>query len=278
MYRISRRAMPVLAFALVACAPGRALTQGGGDQGPVLATRESPGVLDLEAPPARAVDTLPRYQGRTDSLTSVRTRALARKASAMRVLVSVSDRRLWVVDGGDTLYHAPVAVGMERLLEYQGRKWVFATPRGVRTVKKKRAEPQWRPPDWHYAEVAREYGLRLAKLAPDKPVTLADGRQLAVRDSLVGLVDDFGFIALPVDEHIVFDSTLYVPPLATKNRRIEGELGRFQLDMGEGYLLHGTPREETIGTATTHGCVRLKDEDIAWLYDNVPVGTRVYIY
>jgi lipoprotein-anchoring transpeptidase ErfK/SrfK len=28
----------------------------------------------------------------------------------------------------------------------------------------------------------------------------------------------------------------------------------------------------------THGCIRLYDEDIEWLYERVPVGTAVYIY
>ena len=56
----------------------------------------------------------------------------------------------------------------------------------------------------------------------------------------------------------------------------ENRQGR--LDLGEGYLLHGTPYKESLGMAATHGCVRLGDEDIEWLYDHVPVGTRVYIY
>jgi L,D-transpeptidase YbiS len=30
--------------------------------------------------------------------------------------------------------------------------------------------------------------------------------------------------------------------------------------------------------AATHGCVRLRDDDIEWLYEHVPVGTKVYIY
>ena len=33
-----------------------------------------------------------------------------------------------------------------------------------------------------------------------------------------------------------------------------------------------------IGKAATHGCMRLRDEDIEWLYQYVPVGTRIYIY
>ena len=43
-------------------------------------------------------------------------------------------------------------------------------------------------------------------------------------------------------------------------------------------MLHGTPDQNSIGLAATHGCVRLRDEDIEWLYENVPVGTKVYIY
>ena len=86
------------------------------------------------------------------------------------------------------------------------------------------------------------------------------------------------FAALPTDEHIVFDDVLYVPPMGTKNRKIEGELGKYRLNLGDGYLLHGTPYKESIGLAATHGCIRLRDEDIEWLYDHVPVGTRVYIY
>jgi hypothetical protein len=113
---------------------------------------------------------------------------------------------------------------------------------------------------------------------PAKGITLSDGRRLVVRDSLVGFMLPDGFAPLPADEHIVFDSTLYAPPLGTKNRFVDGELGRYMLDMGSGYRLHGTPREQTIGSATTHGCVRLRDEDVQWLYDFVPVGTKVYIY
>jgi lipoprotein-anchoring transpeptidase ErfK/SrfK len=62
------------------------------------------------------------------------------------------------------------------------------------------------------------------------------------------------------------------------NRRIEGQLGHHMLDTGNGFLLHGTPYKASIGTAATHGCIRLRDEDIQWLYEMLPVGTKVYIY
>jgi lipoprotein-anchoring transpeptidase ErfK/SrfK len=76
----------------------------------------------------------------------------------------------------------------------------------------------------------------------------------------------------------VFDNTLFVPPTDTKHRQIEGELGHFRLYLGDGYQIHGTPYANSIGSSVTHGCVRLHDEDIEWLYENVPVGTKVYIY
>jgi lipoprotein-anchoring transpeptidase ErfK/SrfK len=86
------------------------------------------------------------------------------------------------------------------------------------------------------------------------------------------------FQTLPTDEHIVFDETLFIPPMGTKNRRVAGALGKYRLDLGDGYLLHGTPYDKSIGRAVTHGCIRLRDADIEWLYRHVPVGTEVQIY
>lgn len=124
-----------------------------------------------------------------------------------------------------------------------------------------------------------EHQLRLAPMRRNKPVRLKDGRQLTVRDSTVGIIEPDGvFYPLPTDEHIVFDSTLYIPPYGTRNRRVDGELGAYALDLGDGYLLHGTPYVESLGNAATHGCIRLGDDDIEWLYLHVGKGTPVYIY
>jgi lipoprotein-anchoring transpeptidase ErfK/SrfK len=83
---------------------------------------------------------------------------------------------------------------------------------------------------------------------------------------------------LPPGEEIVFDGTLYVPPFGTANRRIPGELGRYKLDLGDGYLIHGTPDQSSVGTAATHGCLRLREADLRFVYERVPTGTAVYIY
>jgi hypothetical protein len=193
--------------------------------------------------------------------------------------VSVDERRLWVVDGTDTVYHAPIAVGSGRTLRHGSRAWRFETPRSVRRVLAKESDPVWVPPDWHYAELAADSGWTLVPLERGRPVRLADGSRLEVRGDRVAQVrPDGGMELVPAEDEVIFGTTLYVPPLGTLNRRVEGELGAFKLDLGGGYMLHGTPHKDSIGQAATHGCIRLGDEAIAYLYGSVPVGTPVYIF
>lgn len=196
----------------------------------------------------------------------------------LRVVVSLQERMLWVIDGADTLKAARIAVASGGVLQMGVRRWRFDTPRGTRLVRAKRTDPVWTPPDWHYAEVARTHKLALRQL-PVAGVRLRDGNLLIMRDSVVGIAfaGDSGFQALPLDEHIIFDSTLFIPPVGSRNRQLAGELGPFALDLGDGYLLHGTRDQSTIGSATTHGCIRLADDDLTWLFENVPVGTRVRV-
>lgn len=218
------------------------------------------------------------FKSRADSLAWARSRAVAAKASGFRLVVSLQDRHLWAVIGRDTVLSAPVAVAKGTKLDFGKQEWKFDTPRGVRTVLGKEADPIWQPPEWLYAETALEYGLKLGHLSAGQPIKLSDGRKLAMKNGVAGVIDHGAFAELPTDEHIVFDNTLFVPPMGSKNRKVEGELGKYRLLLGDGYLLHGTPYKESIGLAATHGCVRMRDDDIEWLYEHVPVGTKVYIY
>jgi lipoprotein-anchoring transpeptidase ErfK/SrfK len=226
---------------------------------------------------ARATPLVPVYRSRSDSIASVRTKAAADRGDGLRIIVSLNERRLYAVIGADTLLRTSVAVSTDETLEYGGKTWRFVTPRGVRSVIAKKENPVWIPPEWHYAEVAREHGLKLGTMNPGKTM-LSDGRWLETRNGEVGVVDRGEFALLPTDEEIIFDNTLFVPPVGSVNRRIEGELGAHMLDTGDGFLLHGTPHKASIGTAATHGCIRLRDEDIEWLYEMIPIGTKVYIY
>jgi lipoprotein-anchoring transpeptidase ErfK/SrfK len=195
----------------------------------------------------------------------------------VRLVISVAARQLWVIAGPDTLHRAPVSVASGRDLTYAGRTWRFATPRGRLVVLGKSNAPVWVPPDWHYAEVAQQHELRLARLSTH--VRLRNGDRLMVRDSVAGIirVGTTTFLPLPVSEHLVFDGTLFIPPIASHNRQLLGELGRHALDLGNGYMLHGTADQTSIGSNTTHGCIRLADGDLTWLYTYVPVGVQVIV-
>jgi L,D-transpeptidase YbiS len=69
-----------------------------------------------------------------------------------------------------------------------------------------------------------------------------------------------------------------VPPPDDPSRMVKGELGRFLLSIGNGYLIHGTPHEEKLGRPASHGCIRLGALPLEEVYKLVPVGTRVYVY
>jgi L,D-transpeptidase catalytic domain len=277
-----RRVLDLMLWATVAVLPGCAAAQSIGAGSPV--NNEGPQLapaVDSATVLAGAAKEPPevKFRSRRDSLTWVTARKKAERADGFRIVISLFDRTLWVLSGSDTLREATVAVAKGTELKLGEKSWNFETPRGTRTILRKDSLPVWVPPEWHYVEVAQEHNLKLVHMPQRAPVKLSDGNKLVVRDSSVGVLFPDGVYApLPMDEEIVFDSTLFIPPVGTKNRRVEGELGRYRLDMGNGYLLHGTPHEETIGTAATHGCIRLKGEDIEWLFENVPVGTKVYIY
>ncbi|MDB4916498.1 MAG: ErfK/YbiS/YcfS/YnhG family protein [Gemmatimonadetes bacterium] len=252
------------------------------DQAPdSLANTDTAAVVNataVVATPAPATARL--FKSKKDSLAWESAQRIAEKADGYRIVVDLFNKQLRVIDRDDTLRTADVATAMNASLEYGGRVWRFETPRGVRTVRAKDKDPVWTPPEWHFAEVALEHNLKLATLERGRTVRLKDGTKLLVKGDEVGIIrpGTKEFVPMVLDEHIVFDNTLFIPPGDTKHRQIQGELGHFRLDLGNGYLLHGTPYAKSIGAAVTHGCVRLRDEDIEWLYDNVPVGTKVYIF
>ena len=45
----------------------------------------------------------------------------------------------------------------------------------------------------------------------------------------------------------------------------------------DGAGIHGTDDVSSIGTAASHGCIRMRIPDVVELYDRVPVGTPLYI-
>jgi hypothetical protein len=223
--------------------------------------------------------TSPTFRSLQDSLEWAAARELAHDATERRLIIDLFERRLFWVDGVDTLFAAIVAVGSGDTLSYRNHEWQFETPRGRRVIRAKEENPVWIPPLWHYVQHARETDRELVHLRPERIVPLSDGTHLMVRGNEVGRMERDGtFYPAEPQNHIIFDGILFVPPLGTVNRQISGELGRYKLDLGDAYLIHGTPHKDSIGRAVTRGCIRLGDEDLEYLYENVRVGTPVYIY
>ena len=51
-----------------------------------------------------------------------------------------------------------------------------------------------------------------------------------------------------------------------------------QVDTMRRYIyIHGTAEQDTLGTPASHGCVRMSNEDVLWLFDWADVGTTVTI-
>ncbi|MBU3928993.1 MAG: L,D-transpeptidase [Bacteroidetes bacterium] len=71
---------------------------------------------------------------------------------------------------------------------------------------------------------------------------------------------------------------LPIPPPNHDSRFEYGVLGDYALNLGDGYLIHGTLYQRFLGMAVTHGCVRLSDGDLKFIYKEMPVGAKVFIY
>jgi hypothetical protein len=50
------------------------------------------------------------------------------------------------------------------------------------------------------------------------------------------------------------------------------------LDLGNGYAIHGTSEDWSIGSRASHGCIRMHVSDVIDLFGRVPVGTPVLIH
>lgn len=69
-----------------------------------------------------------------------------------------------------------------------------------------------------------------------------------------------------------------LPPRNPADRVDDISLGKYGLYMGDGYIIHGTIFQSLLGRRLTHGCVRLGDADLEYVFENVPLGSRVFLY
>ncbi|MDP3645201.1 MAG: L,D-transpeptidase [Bacteroidota bacterium] len=71
---------------------------------------------------------------------------------------------------------------------------------------------------------------------------------------------------------------LPIPPPGHSSRFESGTLGAYKLELGNGYMIHGTIYKRFMGLSVTHGCIRLGDEDLEVVYSTMQIGSKVYIY
>ena len=57
----------------------------------------------------------------------------------------------------------------------------------------------------------------------------------------------------------------------------DNPMGLYAIYIGRLYAIHGTNANFGIGLRVSQGCIRLRNDDIKYLFDTVPVGTRVQI-
>jgi len=65
----------------------------------------------------------------------------------------------------------------------------------------------------------------------------------------------------------------YLPAVVPAGK--DNPMGLFAMYVGNLYAIHGTNASFGIGLRISHGCIRLRNDDIEHLFKMVPVGTRV---
>ena len=217
-----------------------------------------------------------------DSLKAPLNEAPAAAANEPYLVVSMADHRLWYKQGKEVLFEAPVATGSgKELVGGAAGQWRFETPRGRLVVKGKDENPAWVPPDWHYVEMAHKKGLGIVHLSPGQSIQFGDGVITTQGGEVVRRYSNGTTVSIgegKEGKEIVAGGNIVVPPYGTSARRYLGVMGTRRLELGDGYGIHGTDHPESIGQSVSHGCVRMRNEDIEKLYPLVPVGTPVYIY
>ena len=240
-------------------------------------------VLPTEAPALSAGDADDLEAGIAQMRASIsrmeQEQAAMEAASTARahMVVSVTERFVEHREKGVvTRFNIAVGKGATWL---GGKKTRFDTPTGRFEITGKEEDPRWQPPSWHFEELAGKHKAKITEMKPGASYALADGRSLTVQGKDVGYVDSAGaFTPVAPGENIVTDGRVFVPPYGSNQRYYPGVLGTHRLLLRDGYAFHGTNNPNSIGTASSHGCMRLRNEDIAKLYPKVAVKTPVFIY
>ena len=194
------------------------------------------------------------------------------------ITVSTEENKVYMRRDGKVVFEAVCSTGKDDTLVQNGRRRDFRTPVGKFKIISKEEAPLWKPPDWHYIEIANKTGTDLVRLERGSAIGTADHMlQVSGRD-VVEIRNGEVVRTMPPGEEIWFEGKVVIPPLGTRPREYDKVLGDYRLNLGDGYALHGTQAVSQLGTSASHGCVRLSNDDISRLYRMANVGDEVIIY
>ena len=267
----------------------RLINQDGGSKASVLRNTASQKTANVNALQSKLQDV----EKQTDDVPD----------TGQTILVSTAENKLYVRRGGQTIFEAVCSTGKGTTLAVDGKTILFDTPIGKLHIISKDENPQWVPPDWHYVEEARKNGMRVVHLDAGQSIDSRTGQPvsskpdagvwswltggnnnssanpvLKVKGNTVVEVSNGVERELEPGKTIVAGDAVIVPPVDTKQRHYDKVLGKFRLEMGNGYGIHGTDEPDKLGQSVSHGCVRLGDADIEKLYQIANVHDTVIIY
>jgi lipoprotein-anchoring transpeptidase ErfK/SrfK len=185
------------------------------------------------------------------------------------ITVSTAENKVYARRNGQLVFEAICSTGKNETLRTGGETMVFRTPIGRFRIRSKEENPKWVPPDWHYIEEAQKEGLDVVRLSPGQCIgdLCARGREVYS-----------GAYPISGGQVLVRGGAVVIPPVGTTARQFPDVLGTHRLNLGDGYALHGTQQVRLLGQSVSHGCVRLRNDDIAQLFQMASVGDEVIIY
>ena len=88
--------------------------------------------------------------------------------------------------------------------------------------------------------------------------------------------------ATPVGTYTVVDRVIDPPYTSPEGKVIPGRtpenpIGSRWIKFAPSYGIHGTNEPDSVGKALSKGCVRMRNEDVEWLYDFLPMGSTIVI-
>lgn len=123
--------------------------------------------------------------------------------------------RIFLKEGPQTLLDAICSTGKgDTLRDDKGKVWIFRTPLGVRTVKRKKLDPIWTKPDWAFIEdnepIPKDRNKRLEEgVLGDYALDIGDDYMIhgTIYTRLLGQPVTHGCIRLGDDDlKVIFDA------------------------------------------------------------------------